>query len=263
MKIFISHIHEEAPLAKVLQDEIERAFMGQVNVFVSSNLENLPAGSRWLDIISDHLSSSKLVLVICSSESLQRPWVNFEVGCAWIKDIPIIPICHSGYKKATLPVPFSEFNALELEAEDFFPNLFQSLVSNRLVNFSKLPTLNYPEMNSRLKVAFKNIPMAGEDIPPKKIVRKNNDALNDIEVDILLAFYEMGTGGRTSKMEVVKLFTEEYDGLSALEVEYYLDSLLRRNFIQWDLSWFNIRVYWLTKKGRDYLISNNLHHLRR
>jgi hypothetical protein len=50
--IFISHIAEEAEIADLFKTEIERAFLGLVDVFVSSNAEAIRLGSNWL--FSDH-----------------------------------------------------------------------------------------------------------------------------------------------------------------------------------------------------------------
>ena len=40
-----------------------------------------------------------------------RPWVNIELGAAWIKRVPIIPLCHSGLTPSDLPWPFADFHA--------------------------------------------------------------------------------------------------------------------------------------------------------
>ena len=55
MNVFISHISEEAHIAKVLKEWIESSFLGQCDVFVSSDKEDIPAGSKWLDQIDTAL----------------------------------------------------------------------------------------------------------------------------------------------------------------------------------------------------------------
>jgi hypothetical protein len=47
-KMFISHISEAAEIAGLFKTEIERAFLGLVDVFVSSNAEAIRLGSNWL-----------------------------------------------------------------------------------------------------------------------------------------------------------------------------------------------------------------------
>jgi hypothetical protein len=52
--------------------------------------------------------------VLCSKASIQRSWVQFEVGAAWIRDRPILPLCHSGLKPHDLPLPLSLLESSEI-----------------------------------------------------------------------------------------------------------------------------------------------------
>ena len=58
MRVFISHIAEEAPLALTLKNLIESTFSGQLDVFASSDSEDIPPGARWLQRITDALAES-------------------------------------------------------------------------------------------------------------------------------------------------------------------------------------------------------------
>jgi len=95
LNIFISHISEEASIAEVLKDWIESTFLGQSEVFASSDTDDLPARNKWIDEIDQALDSAVAFLVLCSPASLKRPWIHLETGWGWIKGLPIIPICHS------------------------------------------------------------------------------------------------------------------------------------------------------------------------
>ena len=44
--LFISHIHEEAPLAIALKEALTNMFVGAVDVFIASDSESLPEGLR-------------------------------------------------------------------------------------------------------------------------------------------------------------------------------------------------------------------------
>ncbi len=127
MSIFISHINEESRIAIVLKEWIESTFADQCKVFVRSDNEDLPAGSRWLDQITAALEDSRVLITICSPNSIVRPWINFETGCAWIKGIQVIPVCHSGLLKSKLPNPLSMFQALDLDQKDFCKLLFSGV----------------------------------------------------------------------------------------------------------------------------------------
>lgn len=110
--IFISHIAEEAPLAAILKRSIAKHFLGAVDVFVSSDTESIAAGDNWLKSIEQALERASIMLALCSPASVRRPWINFEAGAAWMKPIPIIPMCHSGLQPKDLPMPFAVLQAV-------------------------------------------------------------------------------------------------------------------------------------------------------
>lgn len=106
-KIFLSHITEEAAIAEFFKEVIDASFLGMVEVFQSSDQESLPLGKNWLDGITEALRNCELMLVFCSPYSVERPWINFEGGAGWARDIRVIPICHSGMRPVDLPIPLS------------------------------------------------------------------------------------------------------------------------------------------------------------
>ena len=106
-RVFISHISSEAQLSQHLKQRIERDFLGLVDIFVSSDQKSIQAGSKWLEEVDKALRSADLQIVMCSKESVGRPWVNFEAGAVWLRGIPVIPFCHSGLHLSDLPVPLS------------------------------------------------------------------------------------------------------------------------------------------------------------
>jgi hypothetical protein len=103
--VFISHIHEEQDLAIALKEAIETGFPGMFSIFVSSDSESIASGQRWLDSITSALKSASAQIVLSSPLSLQRSWIHFEAGSAWVRDIPVVPVCHSGMHPGELPIP--------------------------------------------------------------------------------------------------------------------------------------------------------------
>ena len=61
------------------------------------------------------LTTSSLLMILCSPTSIKRPWVNFEAGAAWMREIPLWPLCHAGLKPSDLPLPLSLHQGLALE----------------------------------------------------------------------------------------------------------------------------------------------------
>src|SRR5436853_4915577 len=97
-KVFISHVSSETELAQVLKRHLIRDFP-DLDVFVSSDGKSIQAGDNWLDELRKALRNAKVVIVLCSLESIGRPWVNFEAGAGWIqRRIQVIPVCHSGMR---------------------------------------------------------------------------------------------------------------------------------------------------------------------
>jgi len=124
-KIFISHISEEAELALTIKSSLANDFLGLVDVFASSDTASIAAGANWLEELEAALQDAKSLLVLCSKASLNRPWVNFEVGAAWIRKIPIIPICHSGIGPRDLPIPLSLLQGVRASDEAGLHRLYQ------------------------------------------------------------------------------------------------------------------------------------------
>jgi hypothetical protein len=109
--VFISHIGEEKEIAIALKNVVESAFLGMIDVFVSSAPASISLGQKWLDGIAHALKTCAVEIIIASPVSVQRPWINFEAGAGWIRDIPVIPLCHSGMIPRKLPAPLSTLQA--------------------------------------------------------------------------------------------------------------------------------------------------------
>jgi hypothetical protein len=155
-KVFVSHITEDASLALILKEFIEGEFLQEVTVFASSNVSVLTPGEEWLKRIKDELQNSSVLLVICTPEALSRPWINFEAGCSWILDKPIIPLCLFGQEKHLLPFPFSTFQAVQKEENDFEKNLMQALTLR--LKFKVCPRFKRGELTRRLDSARPKTP---------------------------------------------------------------------------------------------------------
>lgn len=126
-RLFVSHVGSETELAQHLKQRLAKHFLGLLDTFVSSDRETIGAGSRWLDEVDIALKSADLQLVLCSAGSVGRPWVNFEAGAAWLRGIPVIPLCHSGMTPQTLPVPLGMLEAVECGRPDDLRKLYDAI----------------------------------------------------------------------------------------------------------------------------------------
>lgn len=141
--IFISHIHEEGELAKLIKDAIVAEFGGFVEVFVSSdndgiaNGAGIAAGAHFVEAVEDGLVRCIAALYLISPKSVRRPWVNFELGAVWCRGavskaaggdrVLAVPICHSGATPGTLPAPLNALNAINAHDAAKLEFTFKSL----------------------------------------------------------------------------------------------------------------------------------------
>jgi hypothetical protein len=110
--VFVSHISKEGALAALLKKNLSRDFLSLFDIFVSSDGVSIEAGEKWLDEVGTALEQAQIAMVLCSTESVARPWINFEAGAAWIRRIRLIPVCHSGIKPEALPMPLKTLNGV-------------------------------------------------------------------------------------------------------------------------------------------------------
>jgi TIR domain len=103
---------------------LETAIAG-ARVFVSA--EDISLGDDWRALLTEALNQSRALLVLCSARSIRRPWINFESGSGWLRGVRVIPVCHSGLRKADLPDPLRAFQILELVDGDDCRKLVESV----------------------------------------------------------------------------------------------------------------------------------------
>jgi hypothetical protein len=118
--VFISHMHQDAEVAMLIEQTVTNVLLGAIDVFNTSGRASLNPGDPWRDRIVDRLQNCVAALVVATPESVRSPWVNFESGGAWVSGKAVIPCCVKGMKKSSLPAPLSDLQALDLtDAEDW------------------------------------------------------------------------------------------------------------------------------------------------
>jgi hypothetical protein len=135
--LFISHISEQAEYASLLKEMIQEDFLDLVECFTSSEIGGIGAGQNWLKAVEDALAKAKGVLVLCSKASVHRPWVQFEVGAAWMRKVPVIPVCHSGMEFVDLEMPLSLRQGVELPTERGIEKLYDGVA--RVLGIKRTP----------------------------------------------------------------------------------------------------------------------------
>ena len=252
MDIFISHISTEAPLALVIKDWIETTFTGNIDVFVSSDNDNIPIGSKWLDEISSALSECKILIILCSPAAMTRPWIHFEAGCGWVKQIPVMTICHSGLSKSKLPSPLSALQGKDITDESFSTDFFESL--KIYLDVKKLPKIDHQAFQNDIDSALKQSlnlekPFASIHIQNEQKTHKSD--LHEKEIQIL-EFLSDGSKKHLSPLDISR-----FTGIKELEAEHYLKKLYKKGLLINHLAANQPVRYSLSDDGRELIIENN------
>jgi len=115
--IFISHIADEQAEIAGIKDFLEKTFGQSIKIFAASSWDSIQPGDDWFKKIEDAISSSDVMLVFLSTESVNRPWILFETGAAWFSKKKVIPICYKGMIPNALPEPIRRLQAVDINAD--------------------------------------------------------------------------------------------------------------------------------------------------
>lgn len=252
--IFISHITEEKEVAVVIKNLIEEIFPNQIEIFVSSDTNSITAGTKWLDVIDISLQKSDLLLALCSEVSIARPWINFELGSAWIKKIPIIPICHTGMIKNKLPQPIAMLQAMDLLDEHSLKYMFEGI--SKHLNLTLGKRIDFKSMIDEVNEAL------------KKVEYKNITIKNELETIVNVTTEEF-YGKKELCERILNLFISEHKSLKLKEISaslvvnenlvlYCLEKLEFDDYLEVEYVPMVGEIYVLAHKGREYLIKNNI-----
>jgi TIR domain len=168
-RLFISHISEEKEFAAQLKTVLTRDFLGLDEVFVSSDTESIGAGEEWLQSVATALRECAIVVILCSPDSVRRPWINFEAGAAWMRDIPIVPVCHQGLVPRDLPVPLSLRQGIALDSPEDLNRLYKKVAE---VIQCQIPDRDFAALSRELATATPQLAMAvGPEIGHAREIR--------------------------------------------------------------------------------------------
>jgi len=140
VKVLISHIQNEYPLAEVLKTWLESSFLEQFDVDLNQDIEVVKSGNAWLKQVEPLYAMNTLLIVLCGAESVKRKWLDFKPGKLDCKRVPVMLICHSGQGKDRLPPQLSECDALDT-AEDGFEGRFIAMVAEKS-RLADVPTID-------------------------------------------------------------------------------------------------------------------------
>jgi hypothetical protein len=115
MKVFMSYFSDEAPDAEDLADHLKALFARDgLELFLYSSWDSIAPGEEWQSKVMEGLGKADALLVLMSHDALTRPWINFEIGVAWCKNIRVLLLCHKGMTPGALPSPYASLQAIDL-----------------------------------------------------------------------------------------------------------------------------------------------------
>jgi TIR domain-containing protein len=113
-KVFISFVHEDEIVASAVKHVLEMQFDSVLNrgdVFLSSDL---PYGENWMDRIKKELKDCRVLVSLLSKRSVERPWIHFEAGVAWVEG-KLLVAYYGNLNIADIPRPYSDFVSVDLQ----------------------------------------------------------------------------------------------------------------------------------------------------
>ena len=137
--IFISHIQEDAEIAKETKSLLQEKFLGMIDVFVSAHGDSIGPGKEWNNTIKNAIINCKMMIIVCTPESIARPWINFEAGSGWVKNIDVIPLCCAGLTKRELKYSIAIFQCVEFNSDD---------IKGILKSIANILNCDTPELNN-------------------------------------------------------------------------------------------------------------------
>ena len=121
--VFLSHSSlDKAPLA-ALKKLLDTRAAGSLNFFLSSDGESIRFGRNWVVRISDALSSAKLMFLFLSPHSADSKWIHFEAGCAYAKDIQVVPVCFPGIDLDQIRAPLNLLQGFNMHSHEAMGNI--------------------------------------------------------------------------------------------------------------------------------------------
>jgi hypothetical protein len=254
--VFISHITEEKEIAQALKRLVESTFLNMIEVFVSSDPTSIKLGRKWLDEITHALKNCAVEIILASPESVKRPWINFEAGSGWIRDIPVIPLCHSNMVPAKLPAPLGSLQAATATEESQLKLIFPLLAD---AVGCRLPEIDYS--------AFISVVMEFE-VTSRQIKAMNaktsvapTDGLSPHELATLVEIAEQSFApGEKVAIRFIRDSLEKA-GHRGVAVALALKMLSRKNFVETssESDWNGNEEYpvvRLTEEGWNWLEAN-------
>lgn len=170
--LFISHATSDAEFANIVKAELERVFANGLDIFCTSSPGAISAGADWLSDIESKLVKSQAIIAIITPTSIERSWLWFEIGAAWLKgrndDCRIYPLCASEIDLSKLPTPLDRLQALSVGKPQDIKSLFVALIEQ--FGFGSKSTIRASKISKSIP-KYKEIELVKPDIDDQHLAQ--------------------------------------------------------------------------------------------
>ncbi|MDR3359379.1 MAG: toll/interleukin-1 receptor domain-containing protein [Bifidobacteriaceae bacterium] len=104
LKLFISHVHDDASFAGDVKRLMERHF--GTSVFVAH--DNIHPSKQWRDVIRSALATCDAMIALTHERFHASQWCDQEVGWALGRSVPVIPVRPGGFDRSSAADGFLE-----------------------------------------------------------------------------------------------------------------------------------------------------------
>jgi hypothetical protein len=152
--IFFSHSTADQELVIGIKRLISKNIPETNKIFVSSDGQSIRYGRNWLSEIEFALKTCDIMFAFVSNSSIASPWLHYEVGYVSARNIPVVPICISGFDISMLPFPIKMSHGFEFDSSDSLNKILLLLKEHVGINSSKRFTKNeFNSLGKRNKVS--------------------------------------------------------------------------------------------------------------
>src|SRR5688572_13589793 len=124
--LYIIHSAADKALAVFVKSQCEEHVKG-LRVFLASNAGDIPIGSEWLTEIQTNLQKATSFLLLLTPRSIERRWVWYEAGAAWLSKKPRFPVFAGGLNPGDIPFPLGATQGVALDDPEQAARLFSDL----------------------------------------------------------------------------------------------------------------------------------------
>lgn len=239
--IFISHASKDVETVKILIELLQLAFRIENEKIRCTSVPGfkLKSGDNVDATLLNDIKTSKLILGLMSQNSLESPYVLFEIGASWgANKIPMLIAKNKGVF-SSLPKPLSNFHHTSLDESSEIHDLL-SVLGGKL----GYENYNAARLDSKIKDLVENCKITNVEIKQKESENNVGDKKTKLE-QIILSYAKSTEDGTVRVISSVDGKTIQIDQnviiSSNLHREYLpyleaLDNLEQTGFLKKDAS---------------------------